>query len=161
MGADGPDRTLSDVTRRAVAEVERLKIGEVLREADGNRGRAAELLQISYKNLLAKLKEHAHRVSRSLLQSDRRSSARRVKLLRSTHPRPSSPTPIAVGSTKCSRAGDHLLVALRGFDDLGGREVADRRQRAQLHDVRRQRVAIRRRQHARALPRVPPRPSMP
>jgi len=51
--------TLSDVTRRAVAEVERLKIRDVMREADGNRGRAAELLQISYKNLLVKLKEHA------------------------------------------------------------------------------------------------------
>src|SRR5262245_36189528 len=51
--------TLADVTKRAVAEVERLKIRDVLREADGNKGRAAELLQISYKNLLAKLKEHA------------------------------------------------------------------------------------------------------
>ena len=30
----------------------------MLREADGNKGRAAELLQISYKMLLAKLKEH-------------------------------------------------------------------------------------------------------
>jgi DNA-binding NtrC family response regulator len=51
--------TLGDVTRRAVAEVERLKIRDVMREADGNKGRAAELLQISYKNLLVKLKEHA------------------------------------------------------------------------------------------------------
>ena len=51
--------TLTDVTKRAVAEVERLKIRDVMREADGNKGRAAELLQISYKNLLAKLKEHA------------------------------------------------------------------------------------------------------
>jgi DNA-binding protein Fis len=30
-----------------------------MREADGNKGRAAELLQISYKSLLAKLKEHS------------------------------------------------------------------------------------------------------
>ena len=51
--------TLSDVTKRVVAEVERVKIREVMREAEGNKGRAAELLQISYKNLLAKLKEHA------------------------------------------------------------------------------------------------------
>ena len=50
---------LTDVTKRAVAEVERLKIRNVMREVDGNRGRAAEMLQISYKNLLAKLKEHA------------------------------------------------------------------------------------------------------
>jgi DNA-binding NtrC family response regulator len=51
--------TLGDVTKRAIAEVERLKIRDVMREAEGNKGRAAELLQISYKNLLAKLKEHA------------------------------------------------------------------------------------------------------
>jgi DNA-binding NtrC family response regulator len=50
--------TLADVTKRAVSEVEKLKIREVMREAENNRGRAAELLQISYKNLLIKLKEH-------------------------------------------------------------------------------------------------------
>jgi DNA-binding NtrC family response regulator len=50
--------SLSEVTKRATAEVERLKIREVLKEAEGNKGRAAELLQISYKNLVAKLKEH-------------------------------------------------------------------------------------------------------
>ena len=51
--------TLADVTKRAVAEVEKLKIRDVMREAENNRGRAAEMLQISYKNLLVKLKEHA------------------------------------------------------------------------------------------------------
>jgi DNA-binding NtrC family response regulator len=50
--------TLTEVTRRVTAEVERLKIQDVLREADNNKGRAAELLQVSYKTLLAKLKEH-------------------------------------------------------------------------------------------------------
>jgi DNA-binding NtrC family response regulator len=50
--------TLTDVTRRAVAEVEKLKIEQALKEADGNKGRAAEILQVSYKTLLAKLKEH-------------------------------------------------------------------------------------------------------
>ncbi|MEP6592669.1 MAG: helix-turn-helix domain-containing protein, partial [Acidobacteriota bacterium] len=50
--------TLSDVTRRAVAGVEKLKIEEVMKEAEGNRGRAAELLQVSYKSLIAKLKEY-------------------------------------------------------------------------------------------------------
>jgi DNA-binding NtrC family response regulator len=49
--------SLSDVSRRAQAAVERLKIEETLREAEGNKGRAAELLQISYKSLIAKLKE--------------------------------------------------------------------------------------------------------
>jgi len=50
--------SLTDVTKRTVAAVERLKIEQVLKEADNSKGRAAELLQISYKMLLAKLKEH-------------------------------------------------------------------------------------------------------
>jgi DNA-binding NtrC family response regulator len=50
--------TLAEVTRRVTAEVEKAKIEEVLREAGGNKGRAAELLQIGYKALLAKLKEY-------------------------------------------------------------------------------------------------------
>jgi DNA-binding NtrC family response regulator len=50
--------SLSDVTRRVMAEVEKVKIVQALREADDNKGRAAELLQVSYKTLLAKLKEH-------------------------------------------------------------------------------------------------------
>ena len=50
--------TLTEVTRRITAQVERAKIEEILKEAQGNKGRAAELLQISYKMLLAKLKEH-------------------------------------------------------------------------------------------------------
>ncbi len=49
--------TLADVTRRVVAEVEKLKIEQVLKEVD-NKGRAAEVLGVSYKTLLAKLKEH-------------------------------------------------------------------------------------------------------
>ena len=51
--------TLTEVTRRITSQVEKAKIEEVLHEAGGNKGRAAELLQISYKMLLAKLKEHA------------------------------------------------------------------------------------------------------
>ena len=50
--------TLADATRRAVGEVERRKIDQALREAAGNRNRAADILQISYKTLLAKLKEY-------------------------------------------------------------------------------------------------------
>ena len=41
-----------------VNEVERRKIEHALKEAAGNRNRAAELLQVSYKTLLAKLKEY-------------------------------------------------------------------------------------------------------
>jgi DNA-binding NtrC family response regulator len=50
--------TLTEVTRRVTLEVEKAKIVEVLTEAGGNKGRAAELLQINYKSLLAKLREH-------------------------------------------------------------------------------------------------------
>ena len=50
--------TLMDATRRALGVVERVKIEQVLKEADNVKGRAAELLQISYKMLLSKLKEH-------------------------------------------------------------------------------------------------------
>jgi DNA-binding NtrC family response regulator len=41
-----------------LAEVERRKIGEALREAGGDLGRAAEILAIPYRALLAKMKEH-------------------------------------------------------------------------------------------------------
>jgi DNA-binding NtrC family response regulator len=50
--------SLADATRRAITEVERRKIEQALKEADNSKGRAAELLQISHKLLLAKLKEH-------------------------------------------------------------------------------------------------------
>jgi DNA-binding NtrC family response regulator len=51
--------TLAEVTRRITRDVERAKIEAVLKEAQGNKGRAAELLQISYKMLVAKVKEHS------------------------------------------------------------------------------------------------------
>ena len=50
--------SLSDVSRRAASLGERLKIQHALKEAENNKARAAELLQITYKMLLTKLKEH-------------------------------------------------------------------------------------------------------
>jgi DNA-binding NtrC family response regulator len=50
--------TLAEVTRRVTSQVEKAKIEAVLAEAGGSRGRAAELLQIGYKALLVKLREH-------------------------------------------------------------------------------------------------------
>ena len=50
--------TLADVSRRILAEVERRKIEQALKDACGNRGRAAEMLQVSYKALTTKLKEY-------------------------------------------------------------------------------------------------------
>jgi DNA-binding NtrC family response regulator len=50
--------TLADVNRRVTAEAERRKIAQVLREAGNNKPRAADLLQVSYKTLLMKLKDY-------------------------------------------------------------------------------------------------------
>jgi DNA-binding NtrC family response regulator len=50
--------TLAEATRRIVAEVERRKIEQALKDAGGNRGRAAEVLQVSYKTFTTKLREY-------------------------------------------------------------------------------------------------------
>jgi DNA-binding NtrC family response regulator len=50
--------TLAAATSRVVAEVERRKIGLALKEAAGNRAKAAESLQVGFKAFTAKLREH-------------------------------------------------------------------------------------------------------
>jgi DNA-binding NtrC family response regulator len=50
--------TMTDALRRITAEVERRKLERALSEAAGNKQRAAEALQISYKTMLQKLKEY-------------------------------------------------------------------------------------------------------
>jgi DNA-binding NtrC family response regulator len=50
--------TLSEVAERAVRFVERTKIIEALEACDGNKSRAAEVLGVSYKTLLTKIKEY-------------------------------------------------------------------------------------------------------
>ena len=50
--------SLADASRRVIAEVERRKIEKALKEAGGDVGRAAEMLQVSFKALLAKLKDY-------------------------------------------------------------------------------------------------------
>jgi DNA-binding NtrC family response regulator len=50
--------TLQDVLRRVTIEVERRKVDQAIRDAAGNRVRAAELLQVSYKTLQQKLKDY-------------------------------------------------------------------------------------------------------
>jgi DNA-binding NtrC family response regulator len=49
---------MGDVLRRITAEVERRKLERALKDAGGNRERAAEALQISYKALLQKQREY-------------------------------------------------------------------------------------------------------
>jgi transcriptional regulator with GAF, ATPase, and Fis domain len=50
---DGP---LDEVSQRAVAHVERFKIQNALRESKWNKTRAAEMLGVSYKTLLSKIR---------------------------------------------------------------------------------------------------------
>jgi DNA-binding NtrC family response regulator len=50
--------TLAGATQRIVGEVERRKIEQAMKEASGNRARAADLLQVGFKTLLAKLKDY-------------------------------------------------------------------------------------------------------
>jgi DNA-binding NtrC family response regulator len=49
---------LPDVSKRVLAEVERRKIVQALKEGSGNVGRAAEILQVSYKLLLQKVRDY-------------------------------------------------------------------------------------------------------
>jgi DNA-binding NtrC family response regulator len=50
--------SLAEVSRRAQAEVERRKIELALKEARGDKGQASDTLQISFKALLARLKDY-------------------------------------------------------------------------------------------------------
>ena len=52
---DGP---LEDSVREAVRIAETQRIGKALKETKGNKSRASELLQVSYKTLLTKIKEY-------------------------------------------------------------------------------------------------------
>ncbi len=50
--------TLTEASRRVLAEMERHKIKQALKEDGGNRWGAADILQISDKTLMARLKEY-------------------------------------------------------------------------------------------------------
>ena len=50
--------TMLEATRRVATEVERRKIAKAMQEAAGNKQRAAETLQISFKALTSKLREY-------------------------------------------------------------------------------------------------------
>ncbi len=50
--------TLESVAKEALREAETKRILEVLRETKGNKTKAAEILQVSYKTLLTKIREY-------------------------------------------------------------------------------------------------------
>ena len=49
---------MTEAVQRVTAEVERRKLERALKDAGGNKERAAEALQISYRALLQKQKEY-------------------------------------------------------------------------------------------------------
>jgi DNA-binding NtrC family response regulator len=50
--------SMADASRRVLADFERRKLAQALKEASGNPGLAAEILQVSFKTLQAKLKDY-------------------------------------------------------------------------------------------------------
>jgi DNA-binding NtrC family response regulator len=50
--------SMADATRRVLVEVERRKLEQALKEAGGNKGRAAEILQMPFKLVTSKLREY-------------------------------------------------------------------------------------------------------
>jgi DNA-binding NtrC family response regulator len=50
--------SMAEASRRIQADVERRKIVQALKEASGNPGLAAEILQVSFKTLQGKLKDY-------------------------------------------------------------------------------------------------------
>ncbi|HEY2149335.1 MAG TPA: sigma-54 dependent transcriptional regulator [Vicinamibacterales bacterium] len=50
--------TLAEASRRTLTEMERRKISQALKEAQGDAGRASEMLQVGYRQLLVKLKDY-------------------------------------------------------------------------------------------------------
>ena len=50
--------SLAEASRRILTEVERRKIEQALKDAGSNKGRAADILQVSYKTFTAKLREY-------------------------------------------------------------------------------------------------------
>jgi transcriptional regulator with GAF, ATPase, and Fis domain len=50
--------TLADASRRVLADMEKRKIAQVLKETAGNAGRSAEILQVSYKLFMQKVRDY-------------------------------------------------------------------------------------------------------
>ncbi len=50
--------SLADVSNRFASEAERRKIAQALKQAGGDKGRAADLLQVNFKALAAKMRQH-------------------------------------------------------------------------------------------------------
>ena len=153
----------------SLAKWRRRKIEQALQEARRQRkGRAADLLQISYKMLLGE---------------DQGATGSRLRSFRSPSASPTAPSPhsarpadllslghvghrhralpIAVGSTKCSVPSTTFLSCPIGLEHLGDRKIGDRRERAQLRDQRRERGASSGRRSRRARRRARRRPACP
>ena len=118
----GEDRSVGHagrgVARASLGEVERRKIEQALKEA-ARQPRAARrrCCRSATRRCMAKLKEHGLDASR---QPSLKPDFLRAPLVISFSVTSSTiaVAPIAVGSTKCSRPGHHLLVVLHRLEDL-------------------------------------------
>ena len=133
--------TLAEVTRRVTREVEKLKIEEVLRGgAAATRGAPRSCCRSATRCCSRSSKELRHRIARSStsLHAPIASAQRAARSSRpASRPSTTSHAPIAVGSTKCSCAGDDFLVVARSprATSASG-QVGDGRQRPHLRDER-------------------------
>ncbi|HWI18921.1 MAG TPA: helix-turn-helix domain-containing protein, partial [Vicinamibacterales bacterium] len=50
--------SLAEVSARFTYEAERRKIAQALKQANGDKGRAADLLNVNFKELAAKMRQH-------------------------------------------------------------------------------------------------------
>ena len=131
-------------------------------EAENDKGRAAELLQISYKMLLIEAEGARHRVGCAALRTPVSSPSPRSPICRSACVSSSVVTSSTIVVAPIA-GRQHEVQACRrppscrgaiASSDLGGGQVGDRRQRPELGDQRRQRLAValgeRAARHARA-----------
>ena len=145
------------MTRRVVAEAEKRKIEQVLREADNNKGRAAELLGITYKMLLLEAEGTPDRIAAAdLVRPDGLGlRLRRAPIATSASLNSSVVTsvatavePMLVGRTKCSLPATTFLSRRDGLQQFVDRQIGNRGQRPHFRDQRGQRLAVRLREHA-------------
>ena len=122
-----------------------MKIEQVLKEADNVKGRAAELLQISYKMLLAKLKEHRTRVAQDpRVRLQARSPSPLAAAISSSIVTSVTVVvaPMPTGRTKCRWPAMTFLSRPTASTTCRAERSDTDGQRPHLRDERRQRVAV-------------------
>ena len=132
VGADRPvGHRWPRRTRRVLVEVERRKIEQALKEAGGNKGRAAEILQMPFKLVTSKLREYglelirpppvrrsADESSRPVLVATQPDRRQRLLHLLLGHVVDDRRRADRGRQHEVQLAGDHLLVVLHRLEHL-------------------------------------------